>query len=972
MRSLPELHSFGVRAIPMGIEDVAYLFGSFRFVPSQRVLLDGGARVSIRGRALELLVALVERPGTLITKRELMDRVWPRTVVDENNLKVHIAALRRILNDGPQDARFIVTVVGKGYQFVAAVTRELLSPAPTETAPKMAYSIPPLLVRPIGRLAVIAELCERLSQVRVLTIAGPGGIGKTTIALSVAHALNDAQTHDVWFVNLSGVSDLDAILLAIARCFGMTKQLGDISSSLTDYLQLRHKLQLVVLDCCEHVIDGAALVTEKLTAVIPHLHVLATSREPLLAIGETVYRVGPLPYPTDPDKLTFDNAIDYPAVELFLERANASRGDFVLANEDLWAVAQVCQRLDGIALAIELAAMRMNAFGIRQLLALLADRFNVLSNGRRTAPDRHKTLLATLEWSHQLLSNVEQIVFRRLGVFPGGFALSSAAAVVADEHITPAAAIEAILSLVAKSLLSVDGGSATTRYRLLDTMRDYARRKLSDAEEVGAMARCHAEHFDGMYALAEPLWSNIPNTQWRDEHLTAIDDVRAALRWAFSEHGDAGLGLTLTVSAIPAWMRMSSLEECRLHVERALVRSEAWGAEFDVSRMKLHSARASASLYTRALVCEVEDASQAALGLAERYGDKEYRLRALFLKCCRLMYAGEHADAEVLIQAFRSQAASFDSAIAMADGDRLIAVTWFLMGRHDDARLIVERSAERSLAQSQRSHLSSNHADGHDGSRALLANILFLQGYSEQAMEVAFLARDNARTSGHVLTYCYVLAFAFIPITLEMRDFVAAEHAIAELDGNVRKHNLVLFEAKTRCLKGTLLLEKGDAAGLAMLSAAMKLRGGEYIEQLYPMHAAMYARGLDAAGRRAEARRVLDAAIDWSRGHNDSWCGPELLRIKAELLGGTDERNARGTAEVIYAQAMDQARQQGALTFELRAAIGLTRLKVEQGNVVEAESLLTDVYDRFAEGFASPDLREAQALLERIRSARQS
>ncbi len=278
----------------MGIEGVAYLFGSFRFVPSQRVLFDGGARVSISGRALELLVALVERPGELVTKRELMDRGWPRTVVDENNLKVHIATLRRILNDGPQNARFIVTVVGRGYQFVAAVTRELLPPAPTESAPKFANSIPTLLVRPIGRLAVIDELCERLSQVRVLTIAGPGGIGKTTIALSVAHALSEAQTHDVWFVNLSSVSDLDGILLAIARCIGITKQLGDISSSLTDYLQLRHKPQLVVLDCCEHVIDGAAIVTERLTAVIPHLHVLATSREPLLAIGENVYRVGPL------------------------------------------------------------------------------------------------------------------------------------------------------------------------------------------------------------------------------------------------------------------------------------------------------------------------------------------------------------------------------------------------------------------------------------------------------------------------------------------------------------------------------------------------------------------------------------------------------------------------------------------------------------------------------------------------------
>jgi predicted ATPase/DNA-binding winged helix-turn-helix (wHTH) protein len=537
------------------IAAAAFLFGSFRLVPAQQMLFDGDARVRIGSRALDILTVLVERPGELVTKRELMARAWPKAVVEEGNLKVHIAALRKALGEAPQDQRYVATVVGRGYRFVAPVKRAAVAAHEVVLSKRLdrAHNIPAELVRPLGRAADIEAVLESLTCTRLVTLTGPGGIGKTTVALAVARTMAECRRREVWFVDLSTVSDARLVPHAVAGVVGLAVRSNDAAAALVNYFAFRNRPQLVVLDNCEHLIEAAASMAERIGSVAPEMLVLATSREPLQAAGEHVYRLGPLDVPVETAGLTAGEALRYPAVQLFMERATARRSGFDLSDDDAPVVAEICRRLDGIALAIELAAARLDAFGARELLGLLDDRFLALGQGRRTAPKRHKTLAAMLDWSHHLLLDVERSVLRRVGIFAGSFSLSSASAVAIDEEISGAGVTDAMASLVAKSMVSADLSGKAVQYRLLDTIRDYARRKLAEAGELDTVARRHAEHFRDIYATADDPARASPQRCRPDEHKGAIDDIRVALNWAFSACGDTSIGIALVVFAIPAW-----------------------------------------------------------------------------------------------------------------------------------------------------------------------------------------------------------------------------------------------------------------------------------------------------------------------------------------------------------------------------------------------------------------------------------
>jgi predicted ATPase/DNA-binding winged helix-turn-helix (wHTH) protein len=969
MHTSPNGRGLNDEVDPGNTAGVAYLFGSFRLIPSQQTLLEGQSRVLIGGRALDLLIALVERQGELITKKELMARAWPRTVVEESNLKVHIAALRKALREGHQDQRFVATVVGRGYQFVAPVEREVMSAAvsPPGIHPRALHNIPAALVRPIGRSETIRNLLRLLSRVRLLTIAGAGGIGKTTVALAVAHEMVEMGEHEVWFVNLSRLSDASFVPHAVANAIGLAVHSDDIPRALANYFRLQNSPQLVVLDSCEHVIEAAAIIAEHMTAAAPQLRVLCTSREPLQVVGEHVYRLEPLESPSSSASLTTNEALQYPAVELFVERASAARGDFVLSDEVAPVVAQICQRLDGIALAIELAATRLDAFGVHELLNLLDDRFSTLAQGRRSAPERQKTLLATLDWSHQLLPDIERVVLRRLAIFSGVFSLGSAAAVVADENLAQANVIDAVASLVAKSMLSANLGSNTMRYRLLDTTRDYARRKLADAGELDVVARRHAEHFHDLYARIEDFWNRPPGTRWLEDHIPTIDDVRAALNWAFSAQGDTSLGISLTVSAIPAWVRLSSLEECRNRIEYALHQTDADSPAFDRQRMKLYTALAASALYTRGMVSQVDAACTAALAIAERLDDKDYQLRSLFVACCGLVYAGKHRAADELLKKFRFIADTTQNEVAISEGKRLTAFAWHHMGKQAEARRLLEGVLEWYAAPFHQSQLSDNHVKGPEGTRSLMSSVLWIQGFPERALEEAKKARNDAQESGHTLTIGYVLVFAFIPIALYAGDLDSAEEALITLQDTVATHGLILFDAMTRGLHGALLLEKKNPAGLPILFDALAQLKREHIGMRYTMFAGIYAEGLLCFGRHVEARVMIEDALAWSKVHNELWCTPELIRIKGEILATSDGRDPHGVSETLYREAIQIAQQQGALFLELRAAKSLAHLKHRQGKVDQAESVLSAVYDKFTEGFAITDPKQARALLESFR-----
>ena len=938
-------------------------------MPARQLLLEGDTRVRIGNRALEILTALVERHGELVTKQELMSRVWPKAVVEDTNLKVQIAALRKALGEGPQGQRYLATAVGQGYRFVAPVKCEALSAdtPPFEEPVRGAHNLPAAVVHPIGRSTTIRALSSQLSRARLVTVTGPGGMGKTTVALAVATQMMEAGQHDVWFVDLSTQSGSGLVFHAIANVVGLTVHSNDISSALGNYLRLRNRPQLIVLDCCEHVIEAAAAAAEALVSMMPHILVLATSREPLRAAGENVYRLEPLDSPAEAARLTADKALRFPAIQLFTERAAASRNGFNLSDDDAPVVAEICRRLDGIALAIELAATRLDAFSVRELLGLLDDRFRALGQGRRTAPERHKTLLAMLEWSHQMLPDDERLVLRRLGIFVGSFPLVSATAVAGDKDIPAARVIDAVANLVTKSMITADVIGETVRYRLLDTTRDYARLKLADANELDTVTRRYAEHFRDMYAKAEEHWSAPPDAMWLESHVQAISDVRAALHWAFSGQGDLSLGVALTVSAVPAWLHLSSLEECRDRVKYAIAHIDAGDLALDRHRMKLHTALAASAMYTSGLGPEVGVAWTTALAIAEALDDREYQLRALFAACCGLVYEGKHRAADELLEKYRRLADEIGSAVAITDGERITAFAWQHMGKLRGARQYLESVLSGHVEPHGRRQLSRFHVDWRGGCRAILSNVLWLQGLPEQAQRIAQVARDDVQASGHALTLGYLLVLASVPLALNVGDLGMAEATLKALQEDVAKHGLLIFDAMARCLQGALMLERKDPAGLSILSGALDRMQSEHIGLRYSMYAGLYAKGLLTFGHHQQAREVIETALKWSEAHAELWYLPELLRIKGETEEADDACDSHGVAERLYLRAIAVAQQQGALSLALRAATNLTRLKYRLGQPGDTETFLLAVYEQFTEGFETADLKAAHALLECIR-----
>ncbi|QGZ38680.1 putative ATPase [Pseudoduganella flava] len=443
-------------------------FGDFRLVPHTRTLYRHGAPVRLTGRAFDLLVALVEQAGAVVAKDELIARVWPRTVVEEGNLRVHVGALRRALGG---ERTYVENVVGRGYSFVAPVRRMATDAA---APPPLAAAAP--LLRLIGRDAVLDQLAHAVQSERLLTIAGPGGMGKTSVALALAARGAGAFGGRVVRADLAPLQDPAQLLATVAQAAG----LPGAASHDALCAALGRRRMLLVLDGCEHLIDGVAALAARLRRTTDAPHIVVTSREPLRIDGERVVRLPPLPVPMD-DAPAPAALSGYAAVQLFVERASAD-GGFTLDDGNAAAVAAICRRLDGIPLALELAAGRAAFFGVHELARRLSDCFAVLTRGRRTALPRHQTLRATLDWSHDLLTPAEQAVLRRLATLRGAFTLDDAVHAAQGSGIAADDVPGHVAQLVAKSMVAAepDGGAP---YRLLDTTRSYALEKLHAAGE---------------------------------------------------------------------------------------------------------------------------------------------------------------------------------------------------------------------------------------------------------------------------------------------------------------------------------------------------------------------------------------------------------------------------------------------------------------------------------------------------------
>ena len=484
-------------------------FGPFRFITGRRALLRAGEAVRLPARAGEILLALVERAGELVSKRELLQRVWPGVIVEQATLRVHIAGLRKILGDSKAGLRFIENVSGLGYRFVAPVKRavdELTSAAQTVLTGKLHVTSHTL----IGREQMLSTLSEQLPQRRLITLTGAGGIGKTAIALAAVRSEDAACFRAVHYIDLASIGDPACVPEHVATSLGLSLEHpaadADIVVDIARFVGLEQTLLL--LDNCEHVIDSVAGFVEQLFTLAPELHILATSREPLRARNEWVVKVPPLDLPPPSLRPNVTEALGFAAIELFTLRLTESQSAFVLTDADVPCVADICRKLDGLPLAIELAVVCAAMFGVRGLAANLDDRLKLLTRGHRTAAARHQTLRANWDWSYDTLADEEQTTLQRLAVFDDSFNVESAIAVAADEKIMASDVLDILTSLAAKSLVLSCVIGDRIFFRLLHTSRVYALEKLASSGESSKIRQRHAELNSAASESSSPISSS--------------------------------------------------------------------------------------------------------------------------------------------------------------------------------------------------------------------------------------------------------------------------------------------------------------------------------------------------------------------------------------------------------------------------------------------------------------------------------
>jgi len=513
-------------------DPTCYWFGRFELRPSERKLLRQGTVVEIGGRAFDVLVALVDHRGQVVTKSQLLDLVWPDVVVEESNVQVQVSALRKCL--GPD---VIATIQGRGYRFTAPV--EAAAPDSTESATLASGNLPAGRSPLVGRDEELRSLCAMVGAHPLVTVTGSGGMGKTVLSLAAAAELCGSFRDGAWVAELAPLSDSALLSQVVAHSLRLTLR-GEGSPAEQLVKALASRSLLLLLDNCEHLLTAVSGLVDALLAHAPGVHVLATSQEPLNLPAERVFRLGPLSVPAPGQS---PHPETYGAVALLVERARAVNPRFTLDADNASAVADICRQLDGLPLAIELAAARVHAIGPFVLQKKLADRFRILTKGARNAAPKHQTLYAAVDWSHELLDQDERALFRRLAVFVGGFDLDACEAVCGGVGPAPLDVLEGLGRLVDKSLVIAEPAAlGTVRYRLLETIRHYALDKLQSAGETGTTARAHLRHYT---ALAEEACQGRfeADAEWLDVLERELDNVRAALEWAAANDRDAELSL---------------------------------------------------------------------------------------------------------------------------------------------------------------------------------------------------------------------------------------------------------------------------------------------------------------------------------------------------------------------------------------------------------------------------------------------
>ncbi len=688
------------------------------------MLQQDGVPLPLGTRAFDLLLALVERRGELVTKNELLEAVWPGTFVEENNLQAQVSAIRKVLG---RDA--IATVPGRGYQLILPNEEagDARAGAPPDSPVRTPTNLPELPAPIYGRADEIAGTVALLAEHRLISIVGPPGIGKTRVAQAVAGSVAGERPDGEWIVELAGTSDAEAAHSTIAKTLGVT--LDPRKRPETALIDgLRRRWMLLVLDNCEHLLEPMAAFARALLDRAPGVRLLITSQAPLRLAEERVVRLEGLPLPADGEG---GPLAECGAIQLFTARAGAGPHGLQLNPENARAVIDICRRLDGIPLAIELAAARLPLLGLGGLAEHLDDRLRVLGGGIRTGLARHQALRTALDWSHGLLGPAEQMVFRRLGVFPGDFSLELARAVAGGEQLEEWSVVEILANLIERSLVSADS-RPTPRYRLLETMRAYALEQLESHGEREDFGRRHARAVRDLFERMDAGWHEHPADETRERHAHELNSLRAAYEWALHSTDDSETAVALAADSTEIWLSTGLIHEGLQRWERALplvarasraVQLRFWLA--GTAYFRWRSDGRAAGDRAIALARELGDARRLYVGLSFAASHAAHRgERAAALQALQELDSIEHAEWPPALKVYGLEAR---------------AQTSYMNGDFAQTLAVARRMAEIYRA--------AGNSRGEFLTRLYIANITFSMDQFREAVKLGRELRDQPHAS---------------------------------------------------------------------------------------------------------------------------------------------------------------------------------------------------------------------------------
>lgn len=886
---------------PDSRDDDMVAFGRYQLFPRLRLLLRDGLRLELGERALEVLVQLVGTAGQVVSKDALLSRIWSKEVVEENSLQAQISSLRKILGD---DRDLIATEFGRGYRFTGSVQSHR-----AVTSSIGAHHARVGLPRPrsplIGRVEELLELNRLLATQTLCTLTGPAGIGKTRLAIEAASESSPCFPDGVYFADLSQLDSAASVSPAISSALVGLAGTGTQLAS-------HPRRALLVVDNCEHVTSACAAALERLLESDSRLTVLLTSQTPLGLDGEQVYRLSPLTVP--PHTINAANAQNYSAVELFVRRVTSADYHFELTEKNVEQVTTLCRALDGVPLALEIAAARVPSLGLAAVTDDLALSSGLLAAQKRQTPGRHRTLGDALKWSYQLLNSVEQTVFQELAIFPGDFTITTAERIVGAQPEGSSRLVDVLYGLVEKSLITLQAGTQPTRYRYLTMLRAYALEQLAD--RAPAMAEKHARFVEELVSQAQRDWMSLPTTQWRRQYEHHIDDIRSALAWAFLDNQHRTLGLRILANSAPFWIQLSLHDECRERITDVLEETKTPAIE-EQQEMMIQAALATSLTWSRGPIPANGQAWTRAGDLALRLDDKETQLQAEYGLWLFHLRSGRYAQALRHGKSMADLALRHRDQAALLTARRLIGTSHHFLGNHTEALIEIESMLD-SYARDERhgSHFRFG-LDQRVAGWAFLSRILWLMGNATKARRAARVAIDEAMALDHACTLCCALAEGSCTVAALSGDVEEVARVSQQLNQVAGNHGLEFWGLYGSAFSlWAQVFQEPNAVSFLDLQSAIETLQTHGFDPTYSVFLSDFANAMVEQGRTREAAKLINAYLTGGAARGQLWNAPELMRIKSRTL--SNKSSGRASKSEILQQALTLARTQGAKAWELR------------------------------------------------------